>query len=1219
MPAQALCLSGGRNPRLIALDLASQASFRETRNVQVRLLLGPAGSGKTYRCLAEARQALAAAADGPPLLLIAPKQTTYQLEHQLLADGSIPGYTRLQILSLERLAYYVFDRLGRTAPDMLDEEGRLMVLRGLLTRKRQDLKLFRASARLTGFARQLSLVLSELQRHQLTPEALNRLAEQARDVEGLAYKLQDLATLLQDYLEWLKARGLKDVDCLLGAAADALRERAPLSEANLPCAPGHRAGWIEEIWVDGFAEWAPQELDFLAALLPCCGRATITFCLDQEPAGAISWLSSWSVIRRSCEEARQKFATLPDTLVAIEVLSRSPNQGRFRDNPILRHLEQYWAEPQPYASPADASAAEAADALRRTIRVAVCADPEAEVALAAREILRHARGGGRYREVTVLARKLAGYHEPLQRIFSRYQIPFFLDRRESVSHHPLAELTRSALRTVAYGWQHDDWFAVLKTGLAGADDKRIDALENEALARGWRGALWRQPLRINDPPRSGEEASRLRELERELESLRLELVPPFEKLARALGEAGNRSTGPRLAAALRELWATLKVQDQLESWSDADTSAPDFRLPHSVHATVWEQANGWLANLELAFPEESLSLREWLPILDAGLANLTVGVIPPALDQVLIGAIDRSRNPEIKLAIVLGLNEAVFPAPPQGSALLTETDRLELEKQNVRLGATARQQLGRERFHAYIACTRARERIVLTRALRDADGAPLNPSPFLNHLRLLFPALEFETAPATADWRQSEHLNELVAPLLKARWQLAFGPPAPTDAGSQPRDPLRARELSPEAINPSAALLAALPGLASLRDRLRHFQSPDLKESLDPALASLLYGPVLRTSVSRMEQFAACPFKFFVHSGLRAEERKRFELDVREQGSFQHDCLALFHQQLRQANQQWRDLTPPQARTRIEQVARALVATYHGGLLEATEQSRFLARVMIESLQDFVETLVGWMRAQYRFDPVEVELPFGQEGDSPAWVVRVDDARSLALQGRIDRVDLRLNPDGKSGLCVVLDYKSSEKKLDPVLLANGLQLQLPTYLNVMRRWPDPRSRFGVDQLVPAGVFYVSLRGKYERGRNRRDALADAAQARKLAYRHSGRFDARILRQLDARPDASDGDQFNYHLTKSGEPRKGSAEALDPADFLELLDAVETMLRRMGERVFAGDAEVAPYRKGKETACRQCDYLSVCRMDPWTHAFRVLNRDPVGGRGAPVMA
>ena len=100
----------------------------------------------------------------------------------------------------------------------------------------------------------------------------------------------------------------------------------------------------------------------------------------------------------------------------------------------------------------------------------------------------------------MLVRNLDGYHQPLERAFRRYGIPFFLDRRESVAHHPLAELTRSALRTVAFDWPHDDWFAALKAGFSPVDETEIDRLENESLARGWHGAKWRKPIQIADNP-----------------------------------------------------------------------------------------------------------------------------------------------------------------------------------------------------------------------------------------------------------------------------------------------------------------------------------------------------------------------------------------------------------------------------------------------------------------------------------------------------------------------------------------------------------------------------------------------------------------------------------------------------------------------------------------------------------------------------------------------
>lgn len=74
--------------------------MRENSRVLVRFLLGPAGSGKTHRSLAEIRGALAASPDGPPLILLAPKQATFQLERQLLTGPGPAGFTRLNIFFL---------------------------------------------------------------------------------------------------------------------------------------------------------------------------------------------------------------------------------------------------------------------------------------------------------------------------------------------------------------------------------------------------------------------------------------------------------------------------------------------------------------------------------------------------------------------------------------------------------------------------------------------------------------------------------------------------------------------------------------------------------------------------------------------------------------------------------------------------------------------------------------------------------------------------------------------------------------------------------------------------------------------------------------------------------------------------------------------------------------------------------------------------------------
>ena len=86
-------------------------------------------------------------------------------------------------------------------------------------------------------------------------------------------------------------------------------------------------------------------------------------------------------------------------------------------------------------------------------------------------------------------------------------------------------------------------------------------------------------------------------------------------------------------------------------------------------------------------------------------------MIPPALDEVLVGAIDRARNPDLKFALVLGVNESVFPAAPAAPVILTNADRDELEQGSAALGPDLRDQLSRERYLGYIACTRASEKL----------------------------------------------------------------------------------------------------------------------------------------------------------------------------------------------------------------------------------------------------------------------------------------------------------------------------------------------------------------------------------------------------------------------------------------------------------------------------------------------------------------------------
>lgn len=1110
--------------------------------VQTRFLLGPAGSGKTFRCLAEIRRELIAAPDGPPLLLLAPKQATFQLERQLLAAPDLCGYTRLHILSFERLATFVLNNLGIATREMLSEEGRVMVLRALLMRKQSELKVFRASARLTGFAQQLNLVLREFERHQLTPARLSQLSTAESSSATFRDKLRDLALLHRAYSDWLKTHDLQDGNNLLDVAATALNSEGKLRPAAVA---------VDKFWLDGFAEMTPQELDLLAALAPHCSELTLAFCLEAQPIAPPSWLSTWSVVAQTFRRCHAKLSAVDDAQVTVETIASRPGHGRFASSEPLRQLENNWSRPTPPAN--------GALTVNENIQLVACADAEAEVVCASREILRHVRNGGRFRECAIIVRSLKTHQAALDRTLRRYEIPFFMDARESVAHHPLAELTRFALRTVAFNWRTDDWFGALKTGFFPVASDRIDELENDALRFGWEGNVWQQPLVVPgvNPPTPAK-----------AEPIRQLVMPPFTILMRLDQTAVS---GEQLCSALRAFWTTLDVEATLTEWSNRAADLTLGKHSAALHATVLKQMILWIENLEPAFAGESLSLRDWLPIIEAGLAGLTVGVVPPALDQVLIGAIDRSRNPEIKLACILGLNDGVFPAPPEPGRLLTETDRNALEQNDVYLGPSAKQRLGHERYLGYIAFTRSSQRLLVTRALRDRSDQPLTASPFFEHLKRITGVAETNFVATPRLFIDAEHLSELAAPALQL----------PSE------HPLR--------------------NLSAFQTLARQWQQVQLaaQSELSPAAVEKLFGRELESSVSRLEEFAACPFKFYAASGLRLQERQEFQFDARDKGTFHHNVLEEFHQRVTNSGRRWRDLTPTEAANLVAEIAREQLPTYEHGKFLRNGAAKFTGELLITRLQQLIAALVSWM-PQYDFDPTACEIGFGGDGKLPAWQLPLDHGHTLSLRGRIDRVDLFRRKDG-SALAVVIDYKSRVRQLDATKFHHGLELQLLSYLGVLKQLRDIESLFSVKTLAPAGVFYVPLNGGATKTpSDRAEIIGIDEEQRRSGYQHSGRFLGDALAHFDNRKQTH-GDQFKYKVLKNGGFSKIGNEAL-PADAFDALRVkVENHLRDYGQRIFAGESHRSPYRIGQHTACDYCEFQTVCRFDAWTQSFRVLTK------------
>jgi len=928
------------------------------------LLLGRAGAGKTWACLDEALQALAGGGpDGPPLVLLAPEQATHQLERALLARlPAGAAVARLEVLSFRRMAHRVLEEAGGLAAPRLGEAGRRMVLGALLQDLRAELRVFGASADRPGLARALAQQLAEFQAYALTPQELRsragELAAQPGGAARTAERLSDLALLWEAYTERLRGLGLADPGSDLAAAAQAL-PRTPLAGAR--------------VWVDGFAGFTPCEEHLLRALLQAGADVTAALCLDgREPAegGAGDPGHPFAPTRRTL---RRLLRLAPGA--AVRVLEPPGGLPRFRACPDLGRLEAgLWAG-APTAEPAAPGA-----------RFLVAADPAAEAAAAADEIDRLVRAEGyRYREVAVIVRDMASYADLVGAACAARGIPVFADLRRPAGRHPVFALLAAALGAVAEGWSLPAMRRYLHCDLCGLSRAEADALENVVLAHGLSGPAWHGPREWSFPPPAvpdepESEAARAARAAREarLDRLRRRLAGPLQGLERALRD------GPSGEGAARACWHLLEEVGAPETVGRWIAGAEDPGEP-AWHRGCWDAAMGLLDQLALALAGRALPAGEALAAWRAGAEGLSVGLVPPRLDQVLCGAVERSRQPELRAAFVLGVADGAFPAAAGEAPLLGDGDRLALRLAGCELAPTAAERLLSERYLGYIALTRASERLYLS--------CPAGAGP-----------------------------SELFRCAQQAVGHAAPWPAVPEPSARRGLPALAVQAaLHPEWGALRGWLASAAPDLAG-----RVFRGRTAPPPLPAELAARLYPA--RTSASRLETAAACAYQHFARYGLRLRRREEAAVDAGHVGQLLHAALAVFVRGLREDGRDPGEVGAEEAGLRAAAALAAAQEHVLARLPRGTARGPFLVRAAERDLRAGVEAILAHARAgAYRAEAVEADL----EHDG------------VAL--RVDRLDAALGADGRRRLRIV-DYKTGADRFVLADFVHGLQLAPVLYL-----------------------------------------------------------------------------------------------------------------------------------------------------------------------------
>ena len=1189
------------------------------------IIMGRAGTGKTYSCLSEMAEKMRGEPLGAPLIIIVPEHETYRVEKELcdLMQDKGRGFMRAYVLGFRRLAYQVFAFDGLKQEKEISELGRqLRIKRILMT---NEFKSFGRGAKQPGFISEISSLLVELRSYGVIDRyrELKACEGFSKEAATVWQKLADMDELSAQY------------DSLLRDAEDGTplySDEYRLMQRLLTAIPGSSFFEGAEVWVDGFTFFEPMEQAVLKAIMD--RGCPIHLSITGDKKGKQEELSIFHRQQDTCRRLtsdREKYALgNPSSWVVL-----SDNKRFSEGNSAFQLLEEQLFSFKPVSN-------ENKEELDLSgICLVEAANRRREIELAAADIRRLCREKKyHYSDIAIITRDMEEYGFLLTRVLKDYDIPCYCDEKISAIDHPLAELLGSVLQIFTGsrgGWRYEDVFRALKSGFFAPEPDEIDLLENYAVEFGIRGkSRWTTdaPWEAYRGRKEGEAPSEAQqEYLSRINDIRYRAAAPLKHLDSVLKNGGLSVR--EISSALYGFMTELGVQQKLDMWAREESEAGRQENARR-HERMWNQVIALLEEISQALGDNILDenpvecLKAYRQLLMDGIGRINFSLVPPGIDYVTITSLDNNSLDNIKAIYILGVNAGIMPRGGDTCGFLSREERqqvnelLEVSMPNVKM----EDQSLRERYTLYRAFTRMREYLWVSYALMDGGGNALMPSEIISRIYDVLPGIKKKRL--SVDDLGLLQIGEQEAPHKDENdivckegaklhsWQLADSRQAVIKLAGALREIKERTVLTSRsgqgktseggnydnAVGLTEAEMMWTSVYKAVHEKTDGKLFEKLKRSLfangstnlEPELAHKLYlkekggNRYISGSVSSIESFNSCPFRYFAQRGLKLRNREEYGFGVADKGVLLHSVMENFIGGLLKKTI---DIDNWDSEKLADELTENAAADVRNRILMQDDRMRGLlkrikttARVAIDRLKE-----LSVDESQGKFSPCGVELRFGSNNNDTAMDgrkistaacrLKLEEDITLRLTGVIDRLDVMKDEEGKEYV-LVIDYKTGEKTLSLIDLNDGQSLQLITYLLLAKSLKGSKEKI---TLMPAGACYFHIFNPSVDG----EKLAikkliennPAASRNEIVYREAEEDHRKMLKFSGwSIPDS----EISGTTTKSAE------------FFDRVCELAEDRLILAGREILSGKIAVNPYRGEHKDACKYCDYRDVCGFD-----------------------
>ena len=1060
------------------------------------------------------------------IYIITPEQFSFTAEQNLMNSVKSKAVINAEVLTFERMAYRVLNEVGGILKTNLSKSGRAMLLFDIMDEHKNELKYLGKTQK---NLETISRLITELKKHNINSNIIKGTKQELQD-KRLEYKLEDINIILENFENAINNNFIDENDLLtmLYQSIDAVN----MFNDTV-------------IYIDEFAGFTKQEYLIIEKLLNISKEVNISICTDNLQSNTNPDTDIFYPNKKACnkiiEIAKEKNIEIKPAIVLDKTY-------RFKTeelNILEKHLAGYSNEK--YIQDVE------------NINLYLAKNSYNEVEYVAKNVIDLVRNKEyKYKEIAVITKDIPKYSGLIKAIFGKYNIPVFIDEKQDLSQNILVKYITAFLDIFAKNWSIESMFNYIKSGFLDLELEDIFILENYCKNLGIKGIKkyteeWKIEL-------GGYDLNKLNEL-------RIKIIEPLVEFRKSLNNN-------KIVYDITKNMYNFLIKNEV----DKKISHKALRLQEigqvdlaNIYSSSWNILMEVLDELVLVLGEKKVSFEKYSELLKVGLNESSLGKIPATLDEVTVGDVDRSRSSKKKIVFIIGLNDGVFPSNNTNEGFIDDNERNNLKKLGVELAKTLVEQMYDENFNIYKAFTISEEKLYLSYSSSDSEGKGLRKSILINKIKRIFANLKEENE--TTYISESILTKDTTFDMLLTNLRKYF------EGNKIDNIWFEIYNIYKEDIVYKDKLKEAISG----------FYYSNMPEKLDEENLKKLYGDTLKTSISKLETYRRCAFSYYIKYGLRLSEKTEFKLESLDTGTFMHEVIDEFFESINEQRLSLKKLEDKEIEEILDKIINDKLKLNKNYIFNSTPKyivlTNRLKRVIKKSIKYIIDTI---RNSDFRIYGNEIE--FGEGKQYSPIEIELENNKKVQIIGKIDRVDIAENEDGK--YIRIIDYKSSIKNIDLNEMMAGIQIQLLTYLDALTEKQEAN---------PAGVLYFNLIEPLIKVKNRNITDEELENEIRNNFRMNGLIlgDVKVVQMMDKSLTTGKSNIVPAYIDQKGEVSKAKSSTVDSVEFKILQKQINKILKQISEEILTGKIEPNPVyiSKNKTTPCLYCNFKAICGFNP----------------------